>query len=180
MDWPAGSIPQKPGRIIWWEQLIQKYPDCFNGVNRFSDTYKIHLKKGAKPIIHPQQKWPIAMCDILKKKLDWMEKEQFITKVTELTDWVNSLACSWKANGDLSICPDLKDLNKTIKHTYYKILTVEEITNAFAGSKFFSKLDAMSAFWCIRLDEESSYLTTFGTIFGRYRYLVMPYGLINS
>ena len=46
--------------------------------------------------------------------------------------------------------------------------------------KCFSKLDAKSAFWCVVLDNESSYLTTFGTIFGRYRYLVMPYGSINS
>ena len=28
---------------------------------RFPGTYKIHLKKDAKPVIHPQQKWPIAM-----------------------------------------------------------------------------------------------------------------------
>ena len=58
----------------------------------------------------------------------------------------------------------------------------EKVTHAhaFAGSKFFSNLDAKSAFRSIRLDEESSYLTTFGTIFGRYRYLVMPYGSIDS
>ena len=96
------------------------------------------------------------MCDILKKNLDWMEDEQFITKVTEPTDWVNSLAFSWELNGDLRVCLDLKDLNKAMKHTYHKILTVGEVTHAFAGSKFFSKLDTKSAFWCIRLDEESS------------------------
>ena len=43
-----------------------------------------------------------------------------------------------------------------------------------------STLDATSAFWCVALDDESSYLTTFNTIFGRCRYLVMPYGSINS
>ena len=36
------------------------------------------------------------------------------------------------------------------------------------------------AFWCVALDDESSYPTTFGTIFGRYRYLVMPYGSVDS
>ena len=109
-----------------------------------------------------------------------MEEGQFITKVTEPTDWVTSLACSWKLNGDLRVCLNLKDLNKVIKHTYHKIPTVEEVIHAFGGSKFFSKLDAKSTFWCIRLDEASSYLKTIGTIFGMYIYLVMPYGLINS
>ena len=93
---------------------------------------------------------------------------------------MNNLACLWKPDGDLQVCLDPKDLNKVIKRTYHKIPTIEEVTHAFAGSKFFSKLDAKSAFWCIRLDEESSYLTTFGTVFWRYHYLVMPYGSIDS
>ena len=52
-------------------------------------------------MIHPQQKWPIAMCDKLKAKLDQMEKDEIITQVMEPTAWVNSLACSWKPDGDL-------------------------------------------------------------------------------
>ena len=131
-------------------------------------------------MIHPQQKWPIVKCDKLKAKLDQMEKDEIITQVIEPMDWVNSLACLWKPDGDLQVCLDPKDLNKVIKRTYHKIPTVEEVTHAFAGSKFFSKLNAKSAFWCIRLDKESSYLTTFSTIFGRYHYLVMPYSPIDS
>ena len=96
----TSTTSNKNGRIISREQLIQEYPNCFKGVDRFLGTYKIHLKKGLKPVIHPQQKWPIAMHDILKMKLDWMEEEQFITKVTEPTDRVNCLAYSWKLNGD--------------------------------------------------------------------------------
>ena len=56
MDWCAGTIPQKSGRIISRGQLIQEYPDHFTRVGRFPDTYKIHLKKGAKLVIHPQWK----------------------------------------------------------------------------------------------------------------------------
>ena len=40
-------------------------------------------------------------------------------------------------------------------------------------------LDAMCGFWQVRLDEKSSYLTTMNTLFGRYRWLRMPFG-INS
>ena len=79
----------------------------------------------------------------------------------------------------MTVCLDPKDLNKAIKQTFQKIPTVEEVTHEFAGSRFFSKLDAKSAVWCIAL-EELSYLTTFSTVFGRYQYLVMLYGLINS
>ena len=54
------------------------------------------------------------------------------------------------------------------------------MTNEFAGSNFFSKLDAKSTFWHVAFDDESSYQTTLGTIFGRYRYLVITYGSIDS
>ena len=40
-------------------------------------------------------------------------------------------------------------------------------------------LDAESGLWQVNLDEDSSYLTTFNTPFGRYRWLRMPFG-INS
>ena len=108
------------------------------------------------------------MWEKLKAKLQEMEQKGIIIKITEPTDWVNSLACSWKPNRDLRVCLDPKDLNKAIKQTFHKIPTVKELTHKFPGSRLFSKLDAKSAFWCIVLDEELSYLTTFSTIFGRY------------
>ena len=37
-------------------------------------------------------------------------------------------------------------------------------------------LDCKKGYWHQELDEESSYLTTFNTEFGRYQYTVMPFG----
>ena len=116
----------------------------------------------------------------LKTKFDQMKKDGIIAKVTKPTDWVKSLTCSWKTNGDLHVCLDPKGLNKTIKQRYQKIPTVKEVAHEFIGSKFFSKLDAKSAFWCVALNDESSYLTTFDIIFGRYRCLFIQYGSIDS
>ena len=39
-------------------------------------------------------------------------------------------------------------------------------------------LDCCKGYWHQQLDEQSSYLTTFNTEFGRYRYTVMPFGAI--
>ena len=38
-------------------------------------------------------------------------------------------------------------------------------------------LDCKKGYWHQELDEESSYLTTFNTEFGRYRYTMMPFGV---
>jgi hypothetical protein len=48
-----------------------------------------------------------------------------------------------------------------------------KLTNA----KVFSKLDVKEAFWHVRLDDESSKLTTMITPFGRYRWAQLPFGL---
>ena len=58
--------------------------------------------------------------------------------------------------------------------------TVEEITRKFAGARYFSKLDVKNGYWSVKLDEESSLLTTFNTPFGWYCYERMPFGFVMS
>ena len=95
----------------------------------------------------------------------------------EPTDWVSSLAYSWKANGKLRVCLDPQDVNKAIKRDHYKTPTVEEITHLLAGSKKFTKVNGTSSYLCIVLNYESSLLTTFNTPWGRYRFICLPWGL---
>ena len=90
---------------------------------------------------------------------------------------MSSLAFSRKANGQLRICLDPKDLNRASKRTYHKTPTLEEITHKFSGARVFSKLDARHGYWSIELDSASSYLTTFNSPFGRYRFKRLPFGL---
>ena len=46
-----------------------------------------------------------------------------------------------------------------------------------SGSDLFSKLDLKDGYWHLKLTEKSSYLTTFNTPLGRYRWLRVPFGL---
>ena len=162
------------------EDLINAYPDHFEGIGRFPGTYHITLRKDARPVVHAPRKCPIATRPLVREKLDEWLKEGIITPVEEPTDWVSSLAYSRKANGKLRICLDPKDLNAAIKRDHYKTPTVEEITHELAGSRKFTKLDGTSSYLCIVLDYESSLLTTFNTPWGRYRFIRLPFGLACS
>ena len=73
-----------------------------------------------------------------------------------------------------------KHLNKAIKREHHPIPILDQITPKLTGAKLFSKLNARNGYWNVKLDEESSYLTTFNTPFGRYRFLRMPFGLRMS
>ena len=55
--------------------------------------------------------------------------------------------------------------------------SVDDILLELAGSKYFSLLDAKSRYLHVPLDRDSSFLTTFNTPWGKYRWLRLPFGL---
>ena len=55
--------------------------------------------------------------------------------------------------------------------------TIDEIITEIPDAKVFSVLDAKSGLLQIRLDTQSSFLTTFNTPIGRYRWLRLPFGI---
>ena len=173
---PALSTPA----INTTEDLKRAYPGQFDRIGNFPGQYHIVLSENAQPVIHAPRRCPVHLREELKEELESMEKEGVITKVAEPTDWVSSIVVAKRSNGKLRVCLDPKDLNKSIKRCHHQPPTAEEITHKLAGAKFFSKMDAKNGYWSVKLDEESSLLTTFNTPFGRYRYLRMPFGLVMS
>ena len=82
--------------------------------------------------------------------------------------------------GKIRLCIDPKDLNKAITRPHYPLPTIEDILSKLTNAKVFSVLDAQKGFWQIELDESSSFLTTFWTSFGRFRWLRMPFGISSA
>ena len=73
-----------------------------------------------------------------------------------------------KPNGNVSVCVDLTKLNKSVCRECHILPSVEETLAQLSNAKVFSKLDANSKFWQVRLDNtSSSLLTTFITLYGR-------------
>jgi hypothetical protein len=152
----------------------------FEGLGCLPGEHKICNDDKRTPVVHACRKVPFALRKKLKEELGRMEKMDVITKMDEPTEWVSSLVIVVKRNGDLRICLDPRDLNKAIKREHFKLPTREERMSQFAGVKWFSKLDASSGFWQMKLDDASSRLCTFNTPEGRYRFLHLPYGILSA
>ena len=160
--------------------MSTQYPRCFGPLGNFNGDYHIVIDPNIQSIVHAPRRCPIALRDEVKAILDKMETLKVIQKVHRPTDWVSSLVYSRKANGTIRICLDPKDLNRAIKRPHYTTRTLDEIKHHLDGATVFSKLDARSGYWSVHLDEPSSFLTTFNSPFGRYRFLRLPFGLNSS
>ncbi|CAB4024840.1 Hypothetical predicted protein [Paramuricea clavata] len=147
------ASPQSSLNGLTSEQIFEKYSKCFDGLGRISDPYHIKINSDATPVVHPPRKLPSALRDRVQNELQEMESRGIIKKVNEPTAWVNSMVVNEKRSGKLRICIDPRDLNKALRCEH-------------------------SGFWQMPLDEESSYLTTFNTPFGRYRFTVIPFGVV--
>ena len=100
--------------------------------------------------------------------------------VTEATPWINGFILvelkDKSGNLKLRICLDPTHLNKAIIREPYHFKTPEDIAHLIVGGCTMTVLDCHKGYWHQQLDEQSSYLTTFNTEFGRCRYTVKPFG----
>ena len=87
-----------------------------------------------------------------------MERLGVISRVDEPTDWCAAMVVVPKADGKVHVCVDLTKLHKSMKRERYILPSVEQTLGQLAGSKVFSKLDANSGFWQIKLSRESAWL----------------------
>ena len=168
-----GDTPIKVNTVqksLTLDFIRSKHSEVFDGsLGEFPDCYKIQLTEDAQPRVNAPRRIPHSMMLPLKNRLDDMRKRNVIEPVDHPTDWVNSMVATEKKDGSLRICLDPRHLNQYVKREHFTIPTFQEIVSQLKKPKFFTIIDQSSAFWQIKLHEESRDLTTFQTPFGRFR-----------
>ena len=71
-------------------------------------------------------------------------------------------------------------MNKAFKREHLHLPTAKEIFSQMSEASYFSKLDASSGYWQIKVDEQSSNLLTFGIPSDRYRFKRLPNGIHSA
>jgi hypothetical protein len=151
-------------------QISQEYEDIFTGEGEFRNELHLEIDETVSPVKQPVRRVPVAMKAKLKEELVRLERLGVVRPVDTPTDWVSSLVLVKKPR----VCIDPKPLNKALKRSHYSLPIIDDLLPELSKAKVFSVCDVKNRFWHVCLDEESSYLTTFGTPFGRYSWLKMP------
>ncbi|XP_034092513.1 uncharacterized protein K02A2.6-like [Gymnodraco acuticeps] len=158
------------------QQIQKEYSDVFTGDGCLEGEYKIEIDERVEPVKLPKRRVPVAMMTPLKLELQDLQRREIITPVEKSTDWISSLVTVQKPNGKPRICIDPRPLNKALKRSHFPLPTIDDILPDLSRAKVFTVCDVKHGFWHVKL-EESSYLTTFATPFGRFRWLKMPMGI---
>ena len=110
-----------------------------------------------------------------------MLQPRILVPVTKNTPWIKNFILVESRDSQeqvkLRICLDPTNLNKPITREPYHFCTLEDISHMLANTTILTVCDCKKGYWHQMLDEASSYLTTFNTEIGRYRFTVMPFGI---
>ncbi|KAL6460946.1 hypothetical protein MHYP_G00309120 [Metynnis hypsauchen] len=156
------------------EEIMTEFEDVFTEDGCLQGEYVIEIDKTVEPVKLPKCRVPVAMMKPLKEELAGVERRQIIAPVECSTDWISSMVAVQKPSGKLRICIDPKPLNRALKRSHFPLPTIDDILPDLSNTKVFTACDVKQGFWHVKLEEESSYLTTFSTPFGRFRWLRMP------
>ena len=178
------SDKSKPHTLITnQKQILQDYPDVSEGIGKFlGPPYHIQVDPTITLKQTPCRPIPIHLKDAFQTEINQMLQASVLLPVNEATPWINSFVLIEKRDNHgqikLRICLDPTNLNKAVTREPYHFWTPDDITHLLADARILTVCDCKKGYWHQTLDEASSYLTTFNTEVGRYRFTVIPFGII--
>lgn len=146
-------------------------------VGKLSVKLHLNVDESVKPVKLPVRKVSLAVRNKLKAELNRLRELGIIEPVDTPTDWISSIVVATKANGKIRLSIDPRPLNKVLKRNHYPTPVLEDLLPDLRDSKVLTMVDVKDGFWHIEIDNESSELTTFGTPWGRFKWLRMPFGI---
>jgi hypothetical protein len=93
---------------------------------------------------------------------------------------VANLVLVRKKNGEIRLCVDFRNLNRSSKKENYPLPKMEHILQRVTGASMISMIDGFSSYNQISVLPEDREKTTFTTPWGTFMYAKMPLGLMNA
>ena len=162
--------------------ILHEYPYVFEGTGKFlGPDYHIQVDPSIPPKQTPCWPIPVHLKEKFQQEINKMLWVGVLAPVHEATPWINSFILVESkdklGNLKLCICLDPTNLNKAITREPSHFRMPEDIAHLLADACIMRVCDCKKGYCHQKLDHVSSYLTTFNTEIGRFRYTVMPFGI---
>lgn len=164
------------------KKLILKYAHVFSESDTdigYCTKIKHHIvTREEVPIAIPPRRIPIGIEDKVDKLVEDLLEKNIIRKSE--SPWNAPLVIITKANGDIRLCVDYRQLNLVTVRPIYPIPETGQLFDALSGAKIFSVLDLSNGYYNVEVNEADKEKTAFSTRRGQYEFNRMPFGLSSA
>ena len=171
---PAHPDPEAAGQLYQPEPVQTSPPPPILGYQ-----HRVTVDPTVRPVQQPLRRLPWAVKDEVSARLDQLEREGVIEKVTA-SEWVSPIVVGRKRDGGVRLCVDMRQVNRAVVTDGYPLPRIEDVLHRLNRSKFFSRFDLKDAYHQLDLHPESRPLTTFVTHQGLYRFTRVNFGLASA
>ena len=162
--------------------IVAEFPKLSEAPNYFelpTKTAVCHeIKTEGLPIFCKPRQLPPEKFKIAKEEFEKMEQLGIVRP--SKSPWASPLHMVKKSDGSWRPCGDFRRLNAITEPDRYSIPSMQTFHYALEGSKIFTKLDLVKAYYFIPVKDSDVAKTAITTPFGSYEFLRMPFGLRNA
>jgi hypothetical protein len=169
-----------------YAELLKEFHDVFSWTYKYLKTYdtsviehKIPLKEEAKPFRQKLRQINPILLPIMEREVKKLLDAQIIVPL-RYSEWVANLVSVRKKNGEIRLCVDFRNLNRSSKKDNYPLPNMEHMLQRVTGASRISMIDGFSGHNHISLMTEDREKKTFTTPWGTFMYAKIPFGLMNA
>lgn len=161
------------------KKLIEKYKGLIVKENRIATDY-VHKLEMKDLSSFKVKNYPVPYK--YKQQVNEEIQNMLKNKIIEYsnTQYINPLVIVRKANGELRLCLDARNINKCTVPQWESPLSMDAILGRVTEAKWFTKMDLKHSFWLIPLDVGSRQYTGFMVDGVVYQFCVVPYGIQSA
>ena len=133
----------------------------------------------SRPVKQQLRRHPQAYLPVIDEHVEDMRRRDIIEPGTG--PWASNVVLVRKPDSSLRFCVDFRSVNALTLKDAYPLPRIDSCLEALGSAKYFSTLDAGSAYWQVPMaDEASRDRTAFVTRQGLWRFKVLPFGCCNA
>ena len=162
--------------------LLKKYNDIFTDDPKKPSRNNLlsHdiITETAKPTYIKPRRIPMGWEKEVNSQVEEMLKNNIIRP--SKSPWNAPIILVKKKDQSMRFVCDFRNLNDITKKDTYPLPQIKDVIDKMHGAKYWTTLDAASAYWSVPLTESSKEKTAFSVPHGKFEFEVTPYGLCNA
>ena len=163
------------------QNLVSKHANVFaRNPKKPNQTSVIHpiITGDAPPVKSRYYRVPVAWEEEIGRQIQEMLDNEIIRP--SASPWNSPIILVKKKDGSMRFVCDFRGLNDVTKKDTYPLPHIRDVIDKMHGSRYWTTLDAASAYWSMPLREEDKEKTAFAAPKGKYEFNVTSYGLTNA